>query len=98
MTYTEAMNYYGVDKPDLRFEMKIVSLTLDPSPSGEGSNSLVRGRGFKVYDDAELVAGICAKGCSEFTRKQLDELTEWVKRPQIGAGGLGYIKYNTDGT
>ncbi len=98
MTYADAMKYYGVDKPDIRFEMKIVDLTPSPSPQGEGSNSLVKGKGFKVYDDAELVAGICAKGCAEYTRKQLDELTEWVKRPQIGAGGLGYIKYNTDGT
>lgn len=90
MTYADAMKYYGVDKPDTRFEMKIVDLG--------GESNLVKGKGFKVYDDAELVAGICAKGCSEYTRKQLDELTEWVKRPQIGAGGLGYLKYNTDGT
>ena len=90
MTYADAMKYYGVDKPDTRFEMKIVDLG--------GVSNLVKGKGFKVYDDAELVAGICAKGCSEYTRKQLDELTEWVKRPQIGAGGLGYLKYNTDGT
>lgn len=87
MTYADAMKYYGVDKPDVRFEMKIAEL-----------NDTVKGKGFKVYDDAELVGGICAKGCAEYTRKQLDELTEWVKRPQIGAGGLGYIKCNTDGT
>ena len=97
MTYADAMKYYGVDKPDVRFEMKIISLTPTLS-EGEGDSSLVRGKGFKVYDDAELVAGICAKGCAEYTRKQLDELTEWVKRPQIGAGGLGYIKFNSDGT
>ncbi|MBI4946941.1 MAG: aspartate--tRNA ligase [Bacteroidetes bacterium] len=98
MTYADAMKYYGVDKPDTRFEMKIVDLTPNPSPKGEGSENLVRGKGFKVYDDAELIGGICAKDCAEYTRKQLDELTEWVKRPQIGAGGLGYIKYNADGT
>ena len=87
MTYADAMKYYGVDKPDTRFEMKISEL-----------NDVVKGKNFKVYDDAELIGGICAKGCAEYTRKQLDELTEWVKRPQIGAGGLGYIKYNADGT
>lgn len=87
MTYADAMKYYGVDKPDVRFEMKIAEL-----------NEVAKGKNFKVYDDAELIGGICAKGCAEYTRKQLDELTEWVKRPQIGAGGLGYIKYNSDGT
>jgi len=87
MTYADAMKYYGVDKPDIRFEMKIAEL-----------NDVVKGKNFKVYDDAELIGGICAKGCAEYTRKQLDELTEWVKRPQIGAGGLGYIKYNADKT
>src|SRR6185369_11508884 len=87
MTYADAMKYYGNDKPDIRFEMKLVEL-----------NDVVKGKSFKVFDDAELVVAICAKGCAEYTRKQLDELTEWVKRPQIGAGGLGYIKYNTDGT
>ncbi len=87
MSYADAMKQYGADKPDVRFEMKIVEL-----------NDVAKGKNFKVYDDAELIGGICAKGCSEYTRKQLDELTEWVKRPQIGAGGLGYVKYNTDGT
>ncbi|MFI5164453.1 MAG: aspartate--tRNA ligase [Bacteroidia bacterium] len=95
MTYADAMKYYGVDKPDTRFEMKIVELK---SPLEKGDKGVVSGKNFKVYDDAELVAGICAKSCAEYTRKQLDELTEWVKRPQIGAGGLGYIKYNSDGT
>jgi aspartyl-tRNA synthetase len=98
MTYADAMKYYGVDKPDTRFEMKIVELS-SPLSSGRGvGGEVVRGKGFKVYDDAELVGGICAIGCANYTRKQLDELTEWVKRPQIGAGGLGYIKYNSDGT
>jgi aspartyl-tRNA synthetase len=87
MTYADAMKYYGNDKPDVRFGMRIAEL-----------NDLVKNKGFKVFDDAELVGGICAEGCAEYTRKQLDELTDWVKRPQIGANGLVYVKYNTDGT
>ncbi|HBF87462.1 MAG TPA: aspartate--tRNA ligase [Bacteroidales bacterium] len=87
MTYDEAMKYYGSDKPDIRFEMKFIEL-----------NELVKGKEFKVFDDAELVVGICAEGCSEYTRKQLDELTNFVKRPQVGANGLVYVKYNLDGT
>jgi aspartyl-tRNA synthetase len=87
MTYQEAMAEYGSDKPDIRFEMKLTEL-----------NDLVKGKAFRVFDEAELVVGICAEGCSEYTRKQLDELTEWVKRPQTGASGLIYIKYGQDGT
>ncbi|MGD9929149.1 MAG: aspartate--tRNA ligase [Mangrovibacterium sp.] len=87
MPYREAMEDYGSDKPDTRFEMKIKNLT-----------ELAKGKDFKVFDDAEFIGGICAKGCSEYTRKQLDELTNWVKRPQIGAKGLVYAKFNTDGT
>jgi len=87
MSYADAMKYYGNDKPDTRFEMKLVEL-----------NSVVKGNNFKVFDDAELVVAICASGASEYTRKQLDELTEWVKRPQIGATGLVYARYNADGT
>lgn len=87
MTYADAMKFYGNDKPDTRFEMKFVEL-----------NNVVKNKGFKVFDDAEFVVGICAKGAAEYTRKQLDELTEWVKRPQIGATGLVYARYNTDGT
>jgi aspartyl-tRNA synthetase len=87
MTYADAMKYYGNDKPDTRFEMKFVELT-----------DLAKGKAFKVFDDAELVVGICAKGAAEYTRKQLDELTEFVKRPQIGATGLIYARHNTDGT
>jgi len=87
LSYETAMNEYGCDKPDLRFEMKFVEL-----------NDVVKGKGFKVFDDAELVVGICAEKCSEYTRKQLDELTDFVKRPQIGANGLIYIRYGTDGT
>jgi len=87
MTYAEAMEKYGSDKPDIRFGMEFVDLT-----------DLAHGKNFVVFDSAEAVIGISAPGCSEYTRKQLDELTEWVKRPQIGAKGLVYIKYNTDGT
>ncbi|MES2731938.1 MAG: aspartate--tRNA ligase [Bacteroidota bacterium] len=87
MTYAEAMRFYGNDKPDTRFEMKFVEL-----------NELTKGKDFAVFNDAELVVGICAKGCAEYTRKQMDELTEFVKRPQIGAKGLIYVRYNTDGT
>jgi len=87
MTYADAMKYYGSDKPDIRFGMRFTEL-----------NDLVKNKGFKVFDDAELVVGICAPGAAEFTRKQLDELTEFVKRPQIGASGLVYARYNADGT
>ena len=87
MTYADAMRYYGSDKPDTRFEMKFVEL-----------NELMQGYGFSVFDNAELVVGICAEGCAKYTRKQLDELTDFVKRPQVGASGLVYIKYNEDGS
>jgi aspartyl-tRNA synthetase len=87
MSYADAMKYYGSDKPDTRFEMKFVELT-----------DQAKGKGFKVVDDAETVIGINVTGCSEYTRKQLDELTDFVKRPQIGATGLIYIKYNQDGS
>jgi aspartyl-tRNA synthetase len=87
MTYDHAMEFYGNDKPDIRFEMKLVNM-----------NETVKGNGFKVFDEAELVVAICAKGCAEYTRKQLDELTEWVKRPQIGMTGLIYARYGADGT
>ncbi len=87
MSYADAMKYYGSDKPDTRFEMKFVEL-----------NSVAQGKGFQVFDSAELVVGICAKGCAEYTRKQLDELTEFVKRPQIGAKGLIYVQCKQDGT
>ncbi len=85
--YDAAMREYGSDKPDIRFGMKLVEL-----------NETMKGNGFKVFDDAELVVGINAAGCAEYSRKQLDELTEWVKRPQVGASGLVYIRYGTDGT
>jgi aspartyl-tRNA synthetase len=87
MSYAEAMEKYGSDKPDIRFGMEFIDLT-----------NLTQGKEFVVFDSAEIVLGINASGCSEYTRKQIDELTEWLKRPQIGASGLVYIKYNTDGT
>jgi aspartyl-tRNA synthetase len=87
MTYADAMRFYGNDKPDTRFEMRFIEL-----------NEIVKGKSFKVFDDAQLVVAICAKGAAEYTRKQLDELTEWVKRPQIGATGLVYARHNADGT
>jgi aspartyl-tRNA synthetase len=100
MQYADAMKYYGSDKPDTRFEMKFVELkNLTPSPSPEDKGvDLTSGKNFNVFDSAELVVGINATGCSDYTRKQLDELTEYVKRPQIGAKGLVYVQYRTDGT
>jgi aspartyl-tRNA synthetase len=86
LSYSDAMNMYGSDKPDLRFGMKINDIT-----------SLVKGKNFVVFDSAEYIGAICAEGCSEYTRKQLDELTEFVKKPQIGAKGLVYAKFGADG-
>ena len=87
MTYDDAMRLYGSDKPDIRFEMTFNEM-----------NALTQQNNFVVFDNAELVVGICAKGCAEWSRKQLDAMTDYVKRPQIGAKGLIYCKYNTDGT
>lgn len=87
MTYAEAMERYGSDKPDIRFGMEFVDLT-----------ALAQQNEFVVFNSAECVLAINAEGCCEYTRKQLDELTEWIKRPQIGAKGLVYIKCNPDGT
>ena len=87
MKYDEAMHLYGSDKPDTRFEMKFVEIT-----------ELTKGKNFQVFESAELVVGINAKGCSEYSRKQIDELTDFVKRPQVGAKGLIYVQYRTDGT
>ena len=87
MQYADAMRLYGSDKPDIRFGMQFVEL-----------NDIVKGKGFGVFDNAELIVGINAKGCAEYTRKQIDELTEWLKRPQIGVTGMIYCRYNTDGT
>lgn len=87
MDYADAMRLYGSDKPDTRFAMEFVEM-----------NDIAKGHGFPVFDNAELVVGICAKGAAEYTRKQLDELTDYVKRPQIGATGLVYARVNADGT
>jgi len=103
MTFADAAKYYGSDKPDTRFDMKFVELKgfaggASRFEGGKGDVvDLVSGKGFPVFDNAELVVGICAKGCAEYTRKQLDELTEFVKRPQIGATGLVYARVNADG-
>ncbi|KAB1063720.1 aspartate--tRNA ligase [Salibacter halophilus] len=87
MTYDDAMRLYGSDKPDLRFGMEFIEL-----------NELTQNKGFKVFDSAELVVGICAKGCANYSRKDLDKLTDFVKRPQIGAKGMVWVKYNEDGS
>ncbi|WP_026630605.1 aspartate--tRNA ligase [Dyadobacter alkalitolerans] len=91
MTYADAMRLYGSDKPDIRFDMQFVELK-------GASQDLTSGKGFSVFDDAELVVGICAPDSAVYTRKQMDELTDWLKRPQIGAKGLIYVRYNTDGS
>lgn len=87
MTWHDAMKYYGSDKPDLRFDMKFVELM-----------DILKGYGFGVFDNAEYIGGICAKGAATYTRKQLDALTEFVKRPQIGAKGMVYARVEADGT
>ena len=87
MDYDDAIENYGIDKPDVRFEMTIKNL-----------NAVAQNKGFQVFDSAEYVGGICAARSANYTRKQLDALTEWVKRPQIGAKGLVYVKCNEDGT
>ena len=87
MTYDEAMLRYGSDKPDTRFGMEFCDLT-----------DVAKGKGFVVFDSAESVIAINAAGCAEYSRKQIDELTEWIKRPQIGAKGLVYVKFEADGS
>jgi len=87
MTWEDAMKFYGSDKPDIRFGMKFVELTAE-----------MKGKDFKVFDEAELVVGICVEGCADYTRKQMDELTDFVKKPQIGATGLIYVRCAADGT
>ncbi len=100
MTWEEAMWQYGNDKPDIRFGMSLLNLKSAFTLHGkiQATGELINGAGFGVFDNAETVLAIAVPGCSEYTRKQTDELTEWVKRPQIGMQGLVYIKYNTDGT
>ncbi|MCQ2253174.1 MAG: aspartate--tRNA ligase, partial [Bacteroidales bacterium] len=86
MTWHDAMKYYGSDKPDTRFDMKFVELM-----------DIMKGSGFSVFDNAAYIGGICAKGAATYTRKQLDQLTEFVKRPQIGAKGMVYARIEADG-
>ncbi len=87
MQYDEAMRRFGSDKPDMRFGLEIIDL-----------NAEAKGKDFKIFDEAPLVAGICIPGAASYTRKQLDKLTDWVKRPQIGAKGMVYVKCNDDGS
>lgn len=87
ITWADAMEYYGCDKPDIRFGMKFTDLT-----------SLAQNRNFAVFNGAGYIGAICAPGCASYTRKQVDELTDFVKRPQIGAQGLVYVRYNEDGS
>ncbi|MEE4196279.1 MAG: aspartate--tRNA ligase [Bacteroidales bacterium] len=87
ISYDDAMKYYGTDKPDLRFDMKISEIS-----------GLVKGKGFKVFDAVEYIGAINASGCGEYSRKQLDELTAFVQKPQVGAKGLVYVKCNADGS
>lgn len=86
MTFADAMKKYGNDKPDIRFGMEFVEV-----------DDLVKGKDFKIFDEAELIVGINVEGCADYTRKQIDELIDWVKRPQIGASGLIWIKFQNDG-
>ena len=86
MTFADAMQKYGNDKPDIRFGMEFIEL-----------NDLVKGKDFKIFDESELVVGINVEGCAEYTRKQIDELVDWVKRPQIGASGMVWVKFQNDG-
>lgn len=100
MSWEDAMWRYGNDKPDIRFGMELLNLKKPSSVYVEKNDKhdLIEGAGFKVFDEAETVVAIAAPGCSEYSRKQTDELTDWVKRPQIGMKGLAFIKCNTDGS
>ncbi|MFZ1329035.1 MAG: aspartate--tRNA ligase [Chitinophagaceae bacterium] len=100
MTWEDAMWNYGNDKPDIRFDMKVLNLKKPATvyTDKQDSVALISGVDFKVFDEAETVLAISVPGCSEYSRKQTDELTEWVKRPQIGMKGLVFIKVNADGT
>jgi aspartyl-tRNA synthetase len=100
MTWEDAMWNYGNDKPDIRFEMKVLNLKKPAHvfPAKQDHAELINGANFKVFDDAETVVAIAVPGYSEYSRKNLDELTEWVKRPQIGMKGMVFIRVNNDGT
>lgn len=94
MSYDDAMTQYGSDKPDTRFGMRFVELKNPPT----GSIDLTTGKNFGIFDAAELIVGICAKGCAHYTRKQIDAITDYIKRPQIGAKGMVYVQCREDGT
>ncbi len=100
MSWEEAMWQYGIDKPDIRFGMKLANLKSAFNKGGkiEATGELINGAGFGVFDNAETVLAIAVPGAAEYSRKQIDELTDWVKRPQIGMQGLVNIRYNTDGS
>ncbi len=100
MTWEDAMWQYGNDKPDIRFDMQLSNLKSAFLKDGQiqATGELINDNGFKVFDDAETVLAIAVPGCAEYTRKQTDELTEWVKRPQIGMSGLIIIRCNADGS
>jgi aspartyl-tRNA synthetase len=100
MTWEDAMWQYGIDKPDIRFGMPLLNIKSAFTKDGRlpATGELIAGTDFKVFNDAETVLAIAVPGAAEYTRKQTDELTEWVKRPQIGMQGLVYIKCNSDGT
>ena len=100
MTWEDAMWQYGNDKPDIRFGMEVCNLKKPAHVFAEKQDkaALINGADFKVFDEAETVVAIAVPGCSEYSRKQTDELTEWVKRPQIGMKGMVFIKCNTDGS
>jgi aspartyl-tRNA synthetase len=100
MSWEEAMWQYGNDKPDIRFGMQLLNIKSAFTKDGKlpATGELIAGTEFKVFNDAETVVAIAVPGCAEYTRKQTDELTEWVKRPQIGMQGLVFIKCNADGT
>src|SRR6266496_2134458 len=94
ISWEEAMWHYGIDKPDVRFEMKIQNLKVNNKNHFEGLSHTE----FAVFKNAESVLAICVPNAADYSRKQTDELTEWVKRPQIGMGGLAFVKLNNDGT
>src|SRR5687767_3186489 len=100
MTWEDAMWNYGIDKPDIRFGMKLSNLKSAFKKDGQltATGELINGAGFKVFDEAETVIAIAVPGAAEYTRKQLDELTDWVKRPQIGMQGMVNIRCNPDGS
>jgi aspartyl-tRNA synthetase len=100
MSWEDAMWNYGIDKPDIRFDMKVANLKSAFNKGGEipAIGELIKGAGFGVFDSAETVLAIAIPGAADYTRKQIDELTDWVKRPQIGMQGMVNIKYNADGT